>query len=660
MFTQHNHIEQLRDLIGRDVVLLPVPRGEKGCRETGWPSFTTSVFADPAYQQRLRKANIAVLLGDASGGLCSIDIDRDDFVEPFLALNPELRNTLRTKRKRGCNLWLRVAGPRPGRVTPLIDSSGAAWGEWRDTGGCTMLYGDAMDASKGETEPTAYRIIQNSPPIQIVFAAIHWPDDLRLPWLESAPTTDDGVRHLIEKYGQPYYKNPETGEINQLNETFWAGLDAYEHPGLFEPDEREHYVYDSVSGLHVPITPDSVKLRIGERLLRASRQMNALSLERKRTARLLANIEMHLRGISERRGAFSQRKNLVHVQNGVIQFADDGMVNLLSFSPELISRNGSPIRYDPDAECPRFLNELLLPAVEPDDAILIQKYAGVCLYGRNIIQRMLILDGEAARGKTTLANVIQLLVGQTNCTQLRTRLLHERFEIFRFLRKTLLIGVDVAADFLNTDGAQALKGLVGGDYMEAEAKGSNGTFRIKGDFCVIVPSNSRLRVRLEGDVNAWRRRLLIVRFESPPPPKKIPEFAELLIRTEGPGILRWALEGLALVRAEIAEHGDIVLTGPQKGRVDSLLSESDSLRFFLKARLEKMDGEDITTNELKEAYAEFCPTKGWNPLPITVVEKQLKSLMLELFGVTDAHDIRRDGRNNRGFRRIHFIPEPTS
>lgn len=35
-------------------------------------------------------------------------------------------------------------------------------------------------------------------------------------------------------------------------------------------------------------------------------------------------------------------------------------------------------------------------------------------------------------------------------TQLRTGHLGERFELFRFLRRTLLVGVDVDADFLSS------------------------------------------------------------------------------------------------------------------------------------------------------------------------------------------------------------------
>src|SRR6185369_1343328 len=146
---------------------------------------------------------------------------------------------------------------------------------------------------------------------------------------------------------------------------------------------------------------------------------------------------------------------------------------------------------------------------------------------------LLILDGEAGRGKTQFANVMQGLVGMANVTQLRTKYLSERFELFRYLKKTMLVGVDVEADFLSTKGAAALKGLVGGDWLDAEQKGGTGCFQIQGNFNVIITSNARLRVRLQGDLSAWRRRITIVRYEAPAPAKKIPDFGALLVRTEG-------------------------------------------------------------------------------------------------------------------------------
>jgi hypothetical protein len=88
--------------------------------------------------------------------------------------------------------------------------------------------------------------------------------------------------------------------------------------------------------------------------------------------------------------------------------------------------------------------------------------------------------------------------------------------------------------------------------------------------------------------------------------------------------------------------------------VDALLSESDSLRVFLRECVEKSPGADLTVSEIIEAYAEFCPRRGWNPLPITIIQREIEGLMLELFQVTKANSIER-GTAHRGFRGVRFM-----
>jgi phage/plasmid-associated DNA primase len=378
-------------------------------------------------------------------------------------------------------------------------------------------------------------------------------------------------------------------------------------------------------------------------------------LEKRRTAKTLNSVIAHLRGIVERRGAFAERRKIIHLANGVIVF-NGKEAELRPFSPEFRSRNRSPIEFNPEARCERFLNDLVLPAVHPEDVELLQKFAGMLLLGYNRAQRLLILDGESGRGKTQFANVMQGLVGMENVTQLRTKHLAERFEMFRFIKKTVLVGVDVDADFLSTKGAAVLKGLVGGDWFDAERKGGTGCYQMQGVFNCLITSNSRLRVRLQGDVGAWRRRLNIVRYEAPPPVKKINDFGAFLIRTEGSGILNWALLGAQMVLNEIPdEGGDLQLTTRQRELVDSLLAESDSLRYFLQERVIADSYGDLTVAEIVEAYASYCPEKKWQSLPITEVQNKLEGLMLEMYGVTKRHDIKRNDKNQRGFTGVKFL-----
>jgi P4 family phage/plasmid primase-like protien len=486
---------------------------------------------------------------------------------------------------------------------------------------------------------------------------------LRLPWLatdDELPGQDDESDDpIIQRYGVPvFFTKPDsdgTCYVKGINEAYWAALYAAEHIVLYEPDERAFFCYDAATGAYSVISPEAIKDAISYRMLEVSRQDDSMRLlENLRTEKNLNAITSRLKGIIEHRQAFTERPRAVHLANCMLRL-DGGDFRPEPFSPEFRSRNRSPISYDPAATCPRFLNELLLPAVHAEDAIVLQKMAGLSLLGENLIQRFLILDGEPGRGKSQYGIVLQHLIGRENVAQLRTRHLDERFEVYRFLRRTFLVGVDVDADFLSSKGASTIKGLVGGDLMDAEQKGGTGIFQIEGKFNMLMTSNCRLKVKLQGDVGAWRRRMLIVRYESPPPNVKIPNFGELLIREEGPGILNWALDGLRMLLKDIAETGDIRLTPRQAGVVDSLLAESDSLRFFLRECVKRDKGSDLSVGEIVQAYAHYCPDKGWDPLPESRIGSQLGSLMLEMFQTAKSNSCQRDGRATRGFRGVAFI-----
>ena len=151
------------------------------------------------------------------------------------------------------------------------------------------------------------------------------------------------------------------------------------------------YAYDAETGIYVEESVDAIKRRLSDRLLEASRQTNCPWLEKQRSDSRLNSIVAHLRGIVECRDAFAQRERRIHLGNGVFRFDNGG--ELLPFSPAFVSRNRSPIAFDENATCDRFLNELVIPAVHPEDLVLLQKYAGLCLLGDNLVQRMLILDG---------------------------------------------------------------------------------------------------------------------------------------------------------------------------------------------------------------------------------------------------------------------------
>ncbi len=632
-------LDRIFSLLGADAFLVPCIWGTKmpAVTYTQRPFEATQT---PAYLYLLASGefNIAVYLGKISGGLCALDFDQDEDLATFLAVNPMLETTTRSRGSRGGMVWFRIEGEFPASCT-------TGQFEWRANGRLSTIFGrhpKGMD----------YILTVESAPVSLSFSDIGWPDGWELPWVGAAER--GAAESLAKEYGQPFYTNKD-GKVNGINERYWAALYARENRVLFDPDEKSFYRYTAETGLWETITPESIRETISCRILEISREAQQFTLEIQITQTRLNAVVSALKGIVEQRGAFKVKQRFIHVSNGVIRFADDGDIQFCGFAPEDYSRNRSPFDFQPDAECPRFLNELIYPAVEPDDADLLQRWAGLALFGYNLPQRFLIVDGTPNGGKGTLVRIIQALVGAVNTYQLRTECLQERFETYRYRGKTLLIGPDVRGDFLMERGASMLKVLVGGDPISAEGKGLNGDFQMFGTFNIVVTCNSRLRLRLEGDAGAWRRRLLVVRYEKPPVTKRILDFDHVLLRDEGSGILRWALAGFVKLQTEFAATGDFSLTDAQRGRVDSLLAESDSLRLFVKEQIERHEYDNLTSAEISQAYAEFCADKGWIALATSVVERTLPDLMLEMFHVTKSNSIERDGKkSNRGWRRVRL------
>jgi phage/plasmid-associated DNA primase len=251
-----------------------------------------------------------------------------------------------------------------------------------------------------------------------------------------------------------------------------------------------------------------------------------------------------------------------------------------------------------------------------------------------------------------LVEILERVIGPDNCTELRTDLLYERFEMSRFVGKTLLSGKDVAGDFLQHRGSSALKKLVGHDLLGAEMKSSNDGVRLRGDFAVVCTCNSRLRVRLDGDVEAWRRRLLLVEYSKPKPEQAVRDFADALLAQEGEGILLWMIQGAASHLLEIKQQGDFQLSDRQRGRIDNLLNESDGVRHFLTDCIVADAEGDVSTQELVAAYTEFCNERHWRANSIRDVENQLPDLMLQIHGVNRCHGIGRGDSNVRGYNGV--------
>ncbi len=466
-----------------------------------------------------------------------------------------------------------------------------------------------------------------------------------------APSAENTEKELLQKqYGPPIMFDKD-GNPTQFNQMFAAAKYANNNLVLHEPSLNLFYEYEAETGLWMRATEAQLIIKLGHALHEMFIEYKANRLLKKRSANLLGQILCLLRGIVEKPDIFRRTTPIIHVGNGVLHL-DTDPPTLNEFSPDYYSRNRSEVCFDEQADCPRFLGELLRPALSEEDVSLLQRYAGQCLLGRNPSQKLLLLRGTPGGGKSTLANVLESIIGIHNVTQLRVQHLGERFEVAGFVGKTLLAGKDVPGNVLNHKAAHILKALVGGDRLDAEQKNVKHRFELLGEFNIIITSNSHLHLRLDGDSGAWKRRLLIVDYERPSANKPIPNFDRLLVETEGPGILNWCVVGALDLLDELNTHGRIVLSNEQTKRIDALLCESDSVRHFITEMVEKTDHLDVTVNELQTAYHNFCEEQGWQAVTIRQFENQVSNIMMEVHRVAKRNDIKRNGTSQRGFSHV--------
>ena len=622
-------LQRFTALLGEDVFFVPCEWGTKKPLVT----YVERPFAgtkSAAYRALFESApcNLAVYLGQASGGLCAIDFDRDEDLAAFLALNPKLAVTTRSRGSRGGMVWVRIEGE-------YAASCNTGHFEWRADKRLSTISGrhpKGMD----------YALVVEAAPVKLRFDEVLWPEGWELPW-QLTP-----LQQLERELG-PALAVSDKGAV-KLNQGFLVGKLRREHDVLFDDLTGRFYRYTADNGVWSHGSEVKIQKFFDEEFRRLIGELKANNNGDPRldnlyfsiTQTLLRNLTDMLKGAAAKSGAFHKPNRVIHAANGMVDLTERPFA-FKQFAKEFFSRNQSPIAYDPAAKCPRFLNELLRPALNADDVTLLQNWCGLALLGRNVPQVMLILSGTAGGGKGTIVNIIHGIVGESNIHQLRTEHLGSRFETGFYHDKTLLCGADVEPNFLNTPAAHHLKALTGNDLMTTEHKGSSMSNLLRGDFNILVTCNSRLMVKLQGDAEAWARRLLWLEFNQPKAAKVIHGFDRWLLQHEGAGILNWMLEGAVRLLTVLDAQEPFPLTAEQRERVNNLLSESDAARTFILTGVERSPFplDCVTTTDLFAAYLAFCDERGWSPLSQRAFEMKAKDLMVQIHRACPTNKINR-------------------
>ena len=469
--------------------------------------------------------------------------------------------------------------------------------------------------------------------------------------------------HQIDVEPEMYIMVVEKGKLKQLSELAMAIMFQKHHQVVYQQG-KGFFVYQGNTGLWISVTDIEMAKRVTDYFTAYFTALGVLDAIFKLQRKTLMNVLNFLKTrvvVSDffenpEIDAKSGVKYWLHCKNGVVEITEDGEMKLKPFSPKYHSLSRCEQDYDPNAPAPTcFFDEMLNPAMSVEDQKTLQEYLGQCLLGENLSQRMLMMTGPAGRGKSSIVKMINLLLAD-KCSVLRMEHVSGRFEIGQYIGKNLLIGPDVPSDFLTSPKSNVLKSLTGNDILKAEFKGCNETQNVQGSFNVMLTSNAMLRVKLDGDDDAWRRRIIWIEYCNQHPVSRIVKIEEKLLKQEGPGILKWMLDG---AKGLLRNGGIIELSSKQKQKVDLLLEESDPVKSFAKAYIEKDECSTMTNQEALAYYNDIRKSADLPTVQTRAFGQALQDALASIFQCFPRHDIRRGDGTVRGYRGVKFRTSPS-
>lgn len=292
---------------------------------------------------------------------------------------------------------------------------------------------------------------------------------------------------------------------------------------------------------------------------------------------------------------------LLNVDNGVVDLRTG---RLQSHASGIYVSKLAPVKFDPDARAPvfeRFI-EQALPAV--DVRAFVQRSLGYALTGVVREHVLPVWFGGGGNGKGTLQNAVGAVLGDYSRAVPADLMMKKTGGDQHPTERAMLLGLRLAFASETEAGRQlaesTVKSLTGGDPITARF--------MRQDFFTFLPSHKLIlstnhRPIIKGnDAGIWRR-VRLVPWETTP--RTIDTTLGEQLAREGPGILRWLLEGcLAWQRDGLGSAASI------DQATTAYRHEQDVCAAFLAECTTTTADAKTSSSDLYGAYKAWCVEGG--------------------------------------------------
>ena len=309
---------------------------------------------------------------------------------------------------------------------------------------------------------------------------------------------------------------------------------------------------------------------------------------------------------------------LLGVQNGVLHLDDR---RLIQPSPSLLVSKRTNVDFDPGARCPTF--DRFLSQIQPDQEVrrFLQQFAGICLYGKPLIQKLIFMHGCGANGKSTFMEVLAWVLGDyAAAIATETLMMNKRDpgaaspDLMR-LKGARLAYCNETGEGRHLD-STAVKQMTGFDTLTARPL-YGAPVQFAPSHKLVMTGNHRPIVRETGEA-LWRRIELIGWPVTIPAEQRDAALPDKL-RAEGAGILNWALDGLA----DFQRTGQLAVPEQVRKATTEYRAEQDIVGEWLGEHQVREDGARA---EVQATYCDFrrwCQDSGHHPMSKNSLTRKL-------------------------------------
>lgn len=429
---------------------------------------------------------------------------------------------------------------------------------------------------------------------------------------------------------------PYTPEPNQIYDDVSNAFEEYREElaekqidsPLKETEEgkiRAYLVTEIMSRLHLKTLIDAGEILVyrngiyvkgGEaEVLKLLHELGRFEITNTRRSEVLAAIRAQT-GVE--RSEFDKDPYLLNLRNGILNVMTG---EFREHNPNYLSFTQLPVSYNPRASSPEII-KFLRSSLDSAGLKIVVRMLGYCLLKSTRYERVFMLCGSGANGKSTLIKLIAALVGRENYSSVSLQdLTTDRYATAELYGKLVNVFSDLKAEKVVNSGI--LKVLVSGDPIRAQKKHQQ-PFSFE-PYATLIFAANKIPPTDDPSYSYYRRWQIIGfnrTFEGEERDEHLLE--KLTTEEELSGLLNIALIGLK----RLIEEKGFPDTDIEDIRQQYELSASKISEFIKESCILEPQNESIyiPSKELQEAYRKYCESKGSSYIDIRTLGEELKKL----------------------------------